>query len=112
MERLHACLAHPTATAIIPGLATDMVRDPRLAEAFRDRFVAPRRQSLGEVIERGVQRRDLTTDVDQDLLIDLLIGPFYYRIFITGHRVEADLAEQLVDFVLSRHSPRKATTGA
>jgi hypothetical protein len=31
---------------------------------------------------------------------------------ITGHRVEPDLAERLVDFVLSRHSPRKATTGA
>jgi len=86
-----------------------MARDPRLAEAFRDRFVAPRRQSLGEVIERGVQRRDLTTDVDQDLLIDLLIGPFYYRIFITGHRVEPDLSEKLVDFVLLRHIPKVAT---
>jgi Tetracyclin repressor-like, C-terminal domain len=111
-RRLYAGLAHPTATAIIPGLATDMARDPTLAQAFRDRFVAPRRQSIGEVIERAVQRRDLPTDVDEDLLIDLLIGPFYYRIFITGRRVEPDLAEKLVDVVLMRHIPKKAKTGA
>ena len=106
VRRLHGGLAHPTASAIIPGLATDMARDPALAQAFRDRFVAPRRQSVGEVIERAVQRGGLPIDVDEDLLIDLLIGPFYYRIFITGHRVDPDLAEELVDFVLLGQIPR------
>jgi AcrR family transcriptional regulator len=109
VRRLHAGLAHPTATGIIPGLATDMARDPALAQAFRDRFVAPRRQSVWSAIELAVQRGDLPTDVDEDLLIDLFIGPFYYRIFITGHRVEPDLAEKLVDFVLLRNIPRKST---
>jgi AcrR family transcriptional regulator len=108
--RLHLGLAHPTATAIIPGLATDMARDPALAQAFRDRFMAPRRQSLRAAIERAALRGDLPIDVDEDLLIDLLIGPFYYRIFITGHRVEPDLAKKLVDFVLLRHVPTKAAT--
>jgi Tetracyclin repressor-like, C-terminal domain len=61
---------------------------------------------VGEVIQRAVQRGDLPIDVDEDLLIDLLIGPFYYRIFITGHRVDPDLAEQLVDFVLLREIPQ------
>jgi Tetracyclin repressor-like, C-terminal domain len=51
---------------------------------------------VGEVIQRAVQRGDLPIDVDEDLLIDLLIGPFYYRIFITGHRVDPDLAEQWI----------------
>lgn len=109
VRRLHTGLAHPTATGIIPGLATDMARDPTLALAFRDRFVAPRRQSVWSAIERAVKRGDLPTDVDEDLLIDLLIGPFYYRIFITGHRVEPDLADKLVDYVLTRHVARKAT---
>jgi AcrR family transcriptional regulator len=109
VRRLHAGVAHPTATAIIPGLATDMARDPTLAQAFRDRFVAPRRQSVWGAIERAVRRGDLPIGVDEDLLIDLLIGPFYYRIFITGHRVEPDLAEKLVDHVLTRHIPKKAT---
>jgi AcrR family transcriptional regulator len=109
VRTLNAGIAHPTATAIIPGLATDLARDPTLAKAFRDRFVAPRRHSVAGAIERAVERGDLPTDADEDLLIDLLIGPFYYRIFITGHRVEPDLAEMLVDFVLLRHVPRKPT---
>jgi AcrR family transcriptional regulator len=102
-------LAHPTATAVIPGLATDLARDPTLAKAFRERFVLPRRQSVAEAIERGVRRGDLPGEVDEDLLVDLLSSPFFYRIFITGHRVEPDLAEKLVDFVLTRDIPRKST---
>jgi hypothetical protein len=43
-------------------------------------------------------------------VIDLLSSPFFYRIFITGHRVEPDLAEKLVDFVLLRDIPKKSTT--
>ncbi|HEY8673871.1 MAG TPA: TetR-like C-terminal domain-containing protein [Candidatus Dormibacteraeota bacterium] len=66
--------------------------------------------AIGAVVEApGIEPGDLPTDVDQDLLIDLLIGPFYYRIFITGHRVEPDLSEKLVDFVLLRHIPKVAT---
>jgi AcrR family transcriptional regulator len=103
-------LAHPTATAVIPGLATDLARDPTLAKAFRERFALPRRRSVAEAIERGIERGDLPTEVDEDLLIDLLSSPFFYRIFITGHRVEPDLAEKLVDFVLLRHIPKKAAT--
>jgi hypothetical protein len=37
-----------------------------------------------------------------------LSNAFFYRIFITGHRVEPDLAEKLVDFVLVRQIPKKA----
>jgi AcrR family transcriptional regulator len=99
-------LAHPTAAAVIPGLATDLARDPTLARAFRERFVLPRRRSVAEAIERGILRGDLPNESDEDLLIDLLSSPFFYRIFITGHRVEPDLAEKLVDFVLLRQIPK------
>jgi AcrR family transcriptional regulator len=101
-------LAHPAATAVIPGLTTDLARDPTLAKAFRDRFGLPRRRSVAEAIERAIQRGDLPAEVDEDLLIDLLSSPFFYRIFITGHRVDPDLAEKLVDFVLVRQIPKKA----
>jgi AcrR family transcriptional regulator len=97
-------LAHPTAAAIIPGLATDLRHDPELAASFRDRFVHPRRDSVAQAIDRGVQRGDLPAHTDRDLLIDLLNSPVFYRVLITGKPVEADLAEKLVDFVLERKS--------
>jgi Tetracyclin repressor-like, C-terminal domain len=56
----------------------------------------------------GFPAGDLPAEVDEDLLIDLLSSPFFYRIFITGHRVDPDLAEKLVDFVLVRQIPKKA----
>jgi AcrR family transcriptional regulator len=100
-------LAHPTAAAVIPGLATDLAGDPELARAFRDRFVLPRRQSVAKAIERAVHRGDLPAEADVELLIDVLSSPFFYRIFVTGSRIEPDLAEKLVDFVLLRQIPKK-----
>jgi AcrR family transcriptional regulator len=101
-------LAHPSAAAVIPGLAADLAHDPTLAKAFRDRFVLPRRRSVAAAIERAVERGDLPAEVDEELLIDLLSSPVFYRIFVTGDRIEPDLAERLVDFVLLREIPRKA----
>lgn len=98
-------LAHPTAAAVIPGLATELARNPTLAKAFRERFVLPRRQSVAAALERGVNRGDLPGEVDQEMLIDLLVSPFYYRIFVTGQPIEADLAEKVVEFLLARRMP-------
>jgi len=105
-------LANPTAAAVIPGLATDLARDPTLAKAFQERFVLPRRRSVAEAIDRAVQRGDLPAEADQELLIDVLSSPVFYRIFVTGHPIEPDLAEKLVDFVLLRQIPTKARAGS
>lgn len=61
---------------------------------------------LGEVIERAVQRGDFPTSIDEDLLIDLLIGPFYCPSSSRG--IESNQTEKLVDFVLMRDIPRKS----
>jgi AcrR family transcriptional regulator len=93
-----------------PGWRPTSLALRRWQKAFRERFVLPRRRSVAEAIERAMQRGDLPTESDEDLLIDLLSSPFFYRIFITGHRVETDLAVKLVDFVLLRQIPKKAAS--
>jgi Tetracyclin repressor-like, C-terminal domain len=62
---------------------------------------------VAQAIERAVHRGDLPAEADEELLIDLLSSPFFYRIFVTGSRIEPDLAEKLVDFVLLRQIPKK-----
>jgi AcrR family transcriptional regulator len=102
-------LTNPTGAAVIPGLAADVAGDPHLAKAFRDRVVLPRRLSVAKVIDRAVDRGDLPDDVDRELVIDLLASPIFYRVLITGVPLAPDLAEKLVEFVLSRQIPAKIT---
>lgn len=74
--------------------------DPELTRAFRDRFLNPRREEAYATLRRGVERKELRSDVDLDLLLDSLYGPIYMR-FLIGHRnLSIEFAKQLCDSVL------------
>ncbi|WP_042199708.1 TetR/AcrR family transcriptional regulator [Paenibacillus camerounensis] len=58
--------------------------DAGLAEAYRARFFAPRRQEAHQLLERGMIRGELKAGLDIACCIDLLYGPIFYRLLITG----------------------------
>ncbi|QSF45952.1 TetR/AcrR family transcriptional regulator [Paenibacillus tianjinensis] len=62
--------------------------DAGLAEAYRTRFFAPRRQEARQLLERGVMRGELQADLDIGSCIDLLYGPIFYRLLITGDTLD------------------------
>jgi AcrR family transcriptional regulator len=72
-----------TAT-FMPRLLGEAVNDAELHAIFYEHLVRPRRQALGEVLERAMARGELRDDVDLDLMIDLFAGPAVYRLLITG----------------------------
>jgi hypothetical protein len=51
----------------MPGLVEGMRRDPKLARAVREGFLARRPAALRVVLERGVERGDLRPDLDYEL---------------------------------------------
>ncbi|MNI24805.1 hypothetical protein D3C73_784350 [compost metagenome] len=62
--------------------------DAGLAEAYRARFFAPRRQEARDLLQRGVNRGELQADLDISCCIDLLYGPIFYRLLITGETLD------------------------
>jgi AcrR family transcriptional regulator len=58
--------------------------DPELISAFRERFLKPRREEAYATLRRGLDRNELRSDADLDLLLDSLYGPIYMR-FLIGH---------------------------
>jgi AcrR family transcriptional regulator len=58
--------------------------DPDVAAELRDGLIRSRRELLARVWERGVARGELRGDVDEDVAIDLIVGPLLYRL-MTGH---------------------------
>lgn len=59
--------------------------DPEIAESFRTVWIEPRRQQAKDVLRKHQEKGALSTDVDLGQLLDLLYGPFYFRL-LAGHQ--------------------------
>jgi AcrR family transcriptional regulator len=91
---------------LMPSLVEAMRRDPELARIVRERFLVPRRLALAEVLERGIGRGDLRTDLDVELTLDVLGGPLFYRLLITGGPLDERLVQGVVDLIVESNNPR------
>ena len=93
--------------AVMPSLVDAMSRDAELACAVREGFLAGRRAGLRAVLERGVERGDLRVDLDVELALDVLGGPLFYRLLVTGGPIDRQLAEGVVELILHGFAPMK-----
>jgi len=84
---------------VLPGLLAAMAASPDVAEAMRTGFLRARRQALATVVERGVARGELREDTNVELALDLLGGPLFYRLLVTGGSLD-DLARGVVRIML------------
>lgn len=95
---------------ILAGLVDAMSRDAELAEAVRAGLVSGRRRVVFDLIERGVARGELRSDVDTQVVADILVGPIIMRTLITGMPITPGLARQIaavvMDGIVTRPRPR------
>ena len=59
-----------------------------------------RRQAYRRVLALAIARGELAPSVDQELLIDLLIGPLWTRLLITRDPITRDYVDSVVEAVL------------
>lgn len=59
--------------------------DPEIAESFRTVWVEPRRRQAKTVLRKHQESGSLGRDIDLGHLLDLLYGPFYFRL-LAGHQ--------------------------
>jgi AcrR family transcriptional regulator len=90
---------------VMPGLVEAMSRDAELARTVREGFLARRRAALRAVLVRGVDRGDLRTDLDVDLALDVLGGPLFYRLLVTGGPIDEQLADGVAELILRGFAP-------
>jgi AcrR family transcriptional regulator len=93
--------------AVMPSLVDAMSRDVEFARALREGFLAGRRAALRAVLERGVDRGDLRADLDFELALDVLGGPLFYRLLVTGGPIDDELADGVVELILRGFAPVK-----
>jgi AcrR family transcriptional regulator len=97
----------------IRALTAESQHDASLAESLRDRFIAIRRAEAASVLQRGIERGELRSDLDVGVAIDALYGAVYYRLLVSHAPLEAAYADALVGqvfgaFVAKSYAPGRS----
>jgi AcrR family transcriptional regulator len=99
MRRLIRIFRSPRGKVVAALLAGGQ-SDPELIEAFRNRFLWPRRKQAYKTLQRGVDRGELSVNSDFDLILDSLYGPIYMRFLIRHAKLDEGFADEICGLVL------------
>jgi Tetracyclin repressor-like, C-terminal domain len=75
--------------------------DPDVLAMFRQRFLTARRETVRIIWERGIERGDIRSDLDCELVIDLLYGPVFWRLLTGYGALDDQQAEAIVAAVFA-----------
>jgi hypothetical protein len=54
-----------------------------------------------EILERGIQSGELHTDLDLDLVLDLIYGPMWYRLLTAYAPLDDNFVVELVNWLMA-----------
>ena len=83
------------------GLIAEVQRDPDLAEIWREHFVTRVRAQHRLMIDRALERGEVSADVDPDVVLDLLFGSAYHRLLQSHLPLSDRFAQGVVDRVVA-----------
>ncbi|MFV2009070.1 MULTISPECIES: TetR/AcrR family transcriptional regulator [unclassified Micromonospora] len=75
-------LRHPLAGQIVPDLLAEAARNPAIAQTLQAALRDNQRGIGSLVTNRAVQRGELPADTDPDFVVDLMVGPLYWRLAV------------------------------
>ncbi len=90
---------------VIKALLGEAQFDPELATAFRDQWIAPRREMTKEVLKLAIEQGDLKSGIDLELVIDMLYAPIYYRLQIGSGPINDQFTDELLEKTLIAFMP-------
>jgi AcrR family transcriptional regulator len=99
LRRLFTSIREPAASAALRSMAAEAQLDADFAVELQ-KFIQARRSIVRTILERGVQRGQIRADADLSTLVDMVFGPFWYRLLFAHAPLDARFATSLVDHVL------------
>jgi AcrR family transcriptional regulator len=87
--------------SVIAAFVNEAQSDPAFGDAYRARFVEPRRDTAREVFARAAERGEVPVDLDVEVALDMIYGAIYHRL-LHGHAELTDrFPEDVVDLALT-----------
>jgi AcrR family transcriptional regulator len=84
---------------VLPHLIEASCYDEQLRASLDD-YLRDRQSTTRLILHRGIERGELSPDVDVDLITDVILAPFFYRHLLTGAPVDRAFTHRLVEFAL------------
>lgn len=81
--------------------------DESVKEIYKERYFGPRREEAAALLERGIARGQLPGGLAVRMAVDLLYGPLFYRLLITGDPLEEEDVRSLVALAFAGLGLRK-----
>jgi len=91
LERIER-IDFPKKRQMVSGLLAEAQCDPDFAACFRQTYVQAHRRPVRTILRRAIARGEVDPDCDIELLVDLLFGPWLYRLLATGDAIDAPYA--------------------
>lgn len=82
------------------SIAAAAATSDELAEAMQG-FWAHRLALSAAVVERAIERGELPATSDANLIIEMVIGPLWLRLLLTGEPITGDVADRIVELVIA-----------
>jgi len=75
-------------------------QDDEFRERFRDNFVAKRRAILHAIFLQAVQQKQIDSNHNLEILIDIVFGAMWYRLLIGHASIDDVFADELTDMII------------
>jgi AcrR family transcriptional regulator len=92
---------------VLERLVRESGQNPELVDVVRSILYA-RRRLYATLLNRAIARGELPPEMDQELLLDLLLGPLWFRLLLSGVPITPEAARPVVQIVLEGALTRDA----
>jgi AcrR family transcriptional regulator len=99
MDAVIECFSPGRGSDILPHLIEASCYDEHLRSSLDD-YTLGRQATIRLLLRRGIERGELPVDADVDLLVDVILAPFFYHHLCTGAVVDQDFTHRLIEFAL------------
>jgi AcrR family transcriptional regulator len=83
--------------------------DQEFASLFRERFLRPRRELVGVIFDRAVERGEIRAGLDRELVLDMIYGPGIYRMMVRRTPLGREAVDALVSALFQGLRRQKST---
>ncbi|MBM9507468.1 TetR/AcrR family transcriptional regulator [Actinacidiphila acididurans] len=108
IRELYRISSFPWRVNALRGLMTAAQFDEAFADVFRG-WIGERRAVVAQILQRGQERGEIAPDIDLEHAVDLVFGPFWYRLLVQHAPLNGSLAGGHVAQVLQGLAPQTQT---
>ncbi|MFZ0668144.1 MAG: TetR/AcrR family transcriptional regulator [Acidimicrobiales bacterium] len=101
LKQIAKFLTRSDAGQVLRALVGEAQHDEQMARTLRTRFLRVSRERDQTLLIRGIERRELPEGMDLDAALDQLLGPVYYRVLMTGDKVDPKFTDGVVERFLA-----------